>query len=78
MHIGDIILKSDDKKNSARASRRTEERGPGKSVAMPDIYVDGKAEEVTSPEDVTGDAEFLGIDTSRGFDPYDTGVLYKK
>ena len=45
---------------------------------MPDIVADERAAERASPEVFAGDSESPDIDCSRGFNPYDTSVLYKK
>ena len=72
-------MDTDVKKDVARASRRVDCLGSGKDVSMPDIYAEKRAVEETSVEVAPSDVEPPGIDRSRGFNPYDTGVfLYKK
>ncbi|MDJ0907241.1 MAG: hypothetical protein QNI96_14570 [Woeseiaceae bacterium] len=50
--------------------------GPDAAVPMPDIY----SEEYAVDESFIEDTEFENViaETSSGFDPYDTAVLYKK
>jgi hypothetical protein len=71
-------MNMDVKKDGARASRRVDCLGSGKDAEMPDIYSEKRAVEETSVEVAPSDVELPDIDYSRGFNPYDTGVLYKK
>ena len=71
-------MDTDVKKDVARASRRVDCLGSGKNAEMPDIYAEKRAVEETSIEVAPSDVESPDIDYSRGFDPYDTGILYKK
>ena len=50
--------------------------GPDEVVQMPDIY----SEEYAVDESFIEETEFENViaETSSGFDPYDTAVLYKK
>lgn len=69
-------MSTDAKKNTVRASRRVE------CALMPDIYAhDSCNEAVTSNivDEVPLSAALVSdSDSSAGFNPYDTGVLYKK
>lgn len=68
-------------KPAGRVSRRVECLGPGKNVLMPDIYTDEEAAnepEADALESETLDEPATEFDTSEGFNPYDTGSLYKK
>jgi len=49
---------------------------PVKNVPMPDIYNEEDAVEETTEE--SSDESSPGIEVSEGFNPYDTGSLYKK
>lgn len=74
-------MSTDAKKDSKptdvpRVSRRVECLGPGKNVLMPDIYNDEDAANDTSVE--TPGESTPEIEVSEGFNPYDTGSLYKK
>ena len=71
-------MDTDVKKDVARASRRVDCLGLGKGAEMPDIYAEKRSVEETSIEVAPSDIESPDIDHSRGFNPYDTGVLYKK
>jgi hypothetical protein len=81
MDLGDVQMSTDAKKDSKpadvpRVSRRVECLGPGKNVLMPDIYNDEDAANDTSVE--TPGESTPEIEVSEGFNPYDTGSLYKK
>ena len=74
--LGEIRVSTDAKKNPVRVSRRVE------CALMPDIYADASPIEKLATnivDDVlpTG-VKFPEFDSSEGFNPYDTGVLYKK
>ena len=79
-------MSTDAKKDSkpatvARVSRRVECLGPEENVRMPDIYTDeGAANENMSdePEHESRDEQPPDFDTSEGFNPYDTGSLFRK
>ena len=71
-------MDTDVKKDVARASRRVDCLGSGKDAEMPDIYAEKRSVEETSAEVAPSDVKSPDIDHSRGFNPYDTGVLYKK
>lgn len=71
-------MDTDVKKDVARASRRVDCLGSGKDAEMPDIYSEKHAVDETSVGVAPSDVESPDIDYSRGFNPYDTGVLYKK
>ena len=71
-------MNMDTKKDVVRTSRRVECLGPEQDVLMPDIYADEYAVEETGPEAVPSNDDSPDINHSRGFNPYDTGVLYKK
>ena len=69
-------MSTDAKRSVARASRRVE------CALMPDIYADESPIEKVAADTVddvlpTG-AKTPEFDGSEGFNPYDTGVLYKK
>jgi hypothetical protein len=66
------------KKDVVRTSRRVECLGPEQDVLMPDIYAHEYVVEETGPEAVFSKDESPDNDHSSGFNPYDTGVLYKK
>ena len=72
-------MSTDAKKNVERASRRAE---CVETVLMPDIYADEYSAEDTNLDDIDGLPasvdETPGVNSSNGFNPYDTGVLYKK
>jgi hypothetical protein len=72
-------MSTDAKKEVVRASRRVE---CVETVAMPDIYADEYSVEDTNFKDIDelppSVDETPGVDSSNGFNPYDTGVLYKK
>ena len=85
MDLGDVQMSMDAKKNSRpadvpRASRRVDCLNPGKNLLMPDIYDDGDAANDTSVEtpDESANESTPDIEVSEGFNPYDTGSLYKK
>jgi len=63
-----------------RVSRRVECLGPGKNVLMPDIYDDEDAANDTSVDtpDESASEPMPDNEFSAGFNPYDTGSLYKK
>jgi hypothetical protein len=76
--------KDPDSTTVERVSRRVECLGPGKNVLMPDIYTDADAanenmskEAIPEPHDEPS-PELPDFDTSEGFNPYDTGSLFKK
>jgi len=78
-------MSTDSKKDSRpadapRVSRRIECLGPGKNVLMPNIYDDEDAANDTSvePPDESASESTSEIEFSEGFNPYDTGSLYKK
>ncbi len=80
-------MSTDAKKDSrsatvGRVSPRVESLGPGKNVLMPDIYAEEFGVKETPLEIVDESSpdidESSGIDKSAGFNPYDTGTLYKK
>ena len=72
-------MSTDAKKDVVRASRRVE---CVKTAPMPDIYADGYSVEDTNLKDIVelppSVAETPSVNISNGFNPYDTGVLYKK
>jgi len=59
-----------------RVSRRVECLEPGNDDLMPDIYADADAANDIALEPV--DESPLDFDKSKGFNPYDTGSLFKK
>ncbi|MGI9225018.1 MAG: hypothetical protein ACR2QX_11110 [Woeseiaceae bacterium] len=64
-----------------RVSRRVECLGPEDNVRMPDIYTDEDAanENMSNePEHEPRDEQPPDFDTSEGFNPYDTGSLFRK
>jgi len=74
-------MSTDAKKESGpatveRMSRRVACLRPGKKVLTPDIYADEY--DVTEAEPEIIDEPSPDFDESRGFNPYDIGVLYKK
>ena len=78
-------MSTDAKKDSKsadvpRVSRRVECLGPGKNVLMSDIYDDEDAANDTSVKtpDESASESTPDIEFSEGFNPYDTGSLYKK
>ena len=73
--------KDPDSATVRRVSRRVECLGAGKKVLMPDIYADADAaNENMSNEAVSGprDEPAPDFDASEGFNPYDTGSLFRK
>ena len=64
-----------------RISRRAKLLNPVE-VLMPDIYAEespiDKGDRHTTLEARPEELETATVDKSEGFDPYDTGVLYKK
>jgi len=73
--------KGSDTAPAERASRRVECLGPGNNVLMPDIYTDEDAanENMSNePEHEPRDEQPSDFDKSEGFNPYDTGSLFKK
>ena len=72
-------MSTDAKKDVVRASRRVE---CVETVVMPDIYADEHSVEDSISRDIDESLpsvdESPGVDSSNGFNPYDTGVLYKK
>ena len=72
-------MSTDAKKDVARASRRVE---CVETVLMPDIYADERSVEDTNLKDIDDLPPSIndtpGVNCSDGFNPYDTGVLYKK
>lgn len=76
-------MSTDAKKDSRpavvpRVSRRVECLGPGKNVLMPDIYDDEDKDAVIDTSVETPGESTPDIEVSEGFNPYDTGSLYKK
>ena len=62
-----------------RVSRRVECLGPGKNVVMPDIYTDAANENMSNEAlSEPRDDPPADFDSSEGFNPYDTGSLFKK
>jgi hypothetical protein len=76
---GDVLMSTDAKKEAVRVSRRVE---CVKTVPMPDIYADEGSAEDTNLKDIEALPpnvdETPAVNSSNGFNPYDTGVLYKK
>ena len=79
-------MSKDTKKDAVepqRTSRRADLIAANEDIPMPDIYSeDAPSEEIirdfpVDPVDPVDD-ESLEIDTSEGFNPYDTGSLYRK
>jgi len=72
-------MSTDAKKEVVRVSRRVE---CVKTVPMPDIYADKYSAEDTNLKDIEALPPSVDetpvINSSNGFNPYDTGVLYKK
>jgi len=71
-------MNMDTKKDVVRASRRVECLGLEQDVLMPDIYADEDAVKEIGPEAFPSNDESPDINHSSGFNPYDTGMLYKK
>ena len=63
-----------------RISRRVECLKSGPAFPMPDIYAEPSPIDRSDddPADDSSGQESEGIDKSAGFNPYDTGTLYKK
>lgn len=68
--------KKSGEKTARRVSRRIECLDPGNDDLMPDIYADEDAANDIALEPV--DESPLDFDKSKGFNPYDTGSLFKK
>jgi hypothetical protein len=72
-------MSMDAKKGVVRVSRRAE---CVKTVPMPDIYADEYSAEDADLKYIdalqSSVDEAPGVNSSNGFNPYDTGVLYKK
>ena len=62
--------------DASRVSRRVQSADLAKDVLMPDIYADENAVEETDLE--VAEETSPVVNESVGFNPYDTGTLYKK